>query len=210
MKTRFKGVIFDMDGTITRPFINFQEIRDELGMPTGDLLDEIRKLTPSDQDRAWSVIERHETRALDHLELQDGAAELIGKCREAGIKIGVLTRNLRRNVDCLLARFTIDVDAVATREFESVKPEPGPVLHILGRWNVRASDVLVVGDYVHDIDCGRSAGTMTCFYQNPGKPFFGQDADFVVASMSELDRIIFPRSPSDSARPDGRSRSRVC
>ncbi|TFH16409.1 MAG: HAD family hydrolase [Lentisphaerales bacterium] len=207
MTTRFKGVIFDMDGTITRPFINFQEIRDELGMPTGDLLEAIRKLRPVAQDRAWSVIERHETRALEHLELQDGASELMARCRRSGIKVGVLTRNVRRSVDYLLARFQIDVDMIVTREFESVKPDPGPVLHILGGWNVHASDVLVVGDYVDDIDCGRGAGTKTCFYQNPGKPFFGQDADFVVTSMSELERIIFPSRPSYLARPDGRSKS---
>jgi hypothetical protein len=37
-----------------------------------------------------------------------------------------------------------------------------------------------------------AAGTRTCFFQNPGLPFYGEKADFVVRSMAELQAIVWP------------------
>jgi HAD superfamily hydrolase (TIGR01549 family) len=189
--SRFQAVIFDMDGTITRPIIDFESIRKELGILSGDLLNEINKLTETEQKKAWAVIERHEDRALQKLELQSGARELLEKCARHNIKIGVVTRNLRRSVDYLCRQHNIRFDAVVTREFPLVKPHPGPVLHMLEQWGIPPAKALMVGDYIHDIECGRTAGAQTCFFQNPGKPSYEKDADFIACSMAELAGIIF-------------------
>ena len=180
-----------MDGTITKPVLDFDVIRQEIGVPAGDLIEEINRLDPAGRARAWSVVERHETAALDRAELQEGASDLLGRCRRSGIKAGLLTRNLKSNVDYVCRMYRLEFDAVVTREQLPAKPHPGAVTRILEQWHMPAAAVLVAGDYVHDIECGRAAGCKTCFFQNPGKPFFGADADFVVSSMAELERIIF-------------------
>lgn len=188
---RFDGVIFDMDGTLTVPRLDFGAIRREIGLQGGDLTEEIPKLPPERQRQAWTIIEEHEERAMREQQLQQGAAELIGDCRRSGIKLGVITRNAQPSVDHLCQRYGLVFDAVITREFPALKPHPEPALHMIRKWDLPAQGVLMVGDYLHDIDCGRAAGTKTCFFQNPDTAFWGNDADYVVHSMAELARVIF-------------------
>ena len=188
---RYKALIFDMDGTLTRPALDFRLIRQEIGRDIeGDLAHGIEALPPAEQARAWAIIEAHEERAMREQELQSGAEGLVRECRRRNVKVGVVTRNLRRSVDHLCARYGIEFDAVLTREFPHLKPDPAPVLHMLRQWGLAPADTLVVGDYLHDIDCGRAAGADTCFFQNPGQPFFGENADYLVNSMAELRPIV--------------------
>jgi HAD superfamily hydrolase (TIGR01549 family) len=189
--TRFKALIFDMDGTLTRPTLDFQAIRREIGIPSGDLTVEIPKLPPGQQKKAWAIVEEHEERAMAAQELQDGSLDLLIRCRKAQIRLGVVTRNLKKSVEHLCMKYSLQFDAVVTREFHFVKPHPAPIMHMLDLWRILPRDALTIGDYLHDIDSGRAAGTSTCFFQNPGLPFYGQNADFVVASMDELAKLVF-------------------
>lgn len=188
----FRGVIFDMDGTLTRPAIDFGEIRRELGLGAGDLAMQILALPDMKRKEAWEIIERHEADAMRQQELQDGVAELLAECGRHAIRVGVVTRNARPSVDHLCRRFGLAFDAVITRDFAHIKPHPEPVLHILRTWEMESRDALMVGDYLHDIQCGRAADTWTCFFQNRGFPDYGAEADYTVHSMHELRALIFP------------------
>ena len=44
----FKAVIFDLDGTITQPYFDFDAIRQEIGLArdSGPLLESMEKMTP--------------------------------------------------------------------------------------------------------------------------------------------------------------------
>ncbi len=187
---RFKGLIFDMDGTLTIPTLDFNAMRNEIGLPEGDLAQEVFKLPPEKQQRAWEIIERHETQAIQDQRLQDNAEPFLARCRAADIKLGIVTRNERRSVDALCAKYGLEFDSVVTREFQFIKPHPAPILHILKQWNLPPHEVLMIGDYVHDIDCGRAAGTGTCFYHNQGSRYHGEDADFTARSIDDLSEIV--------------------
>lgn len=190
MTKAFQGVIFDMDGTLTRPTLDFAAIRRELGLGPGDVAHQIQAL-PADQQRAaWAIIERHEEEAMLRQELQEGAAALLADLRRDGCRLGIVTRNARRSVDHLCRRFHLEFDAVVAREFPYMKPHPEVILHILRIWAMPPQAVLTVGDYVHDLDCGRAAGTATCFFHNAGHTFHGAGADFVVSSMQQLRAIL--------------------
>lgn len=198
---RFDGVIFDMDGTLTEPTLDFDAMRRELGAPEGDLAHYVLSLPPAERARAWAVVEAHEERAILEQRLQPGAADLLSDCRRAGIRLGVVTRNAARSVQALCRTYSLVFDAVVTREFPHIKPHPGPVLHILKGWGMPAARALMVGDYVHDMDCGRAAGTATCFFQNPGHAFHGRDADYTVESFAALRAVMFgPRPPVAACR----------
>lgn len=192
MPVHYKALIFDMDGTITRPSLDFQVIRREIGHAIeGDLARGIEALPSAEQTRAWTIIEAHEEEARHKQELQPGAAQFLAECRRNLVKLGLVTRNVQRSVDHLCARFDLQFDAVLTREFPFLKPDPAPVLQILQEWGLAPADALMVGDYLHDIDCGRAAGTDTCFFHNPGTPFWGAHANHVVQSMTELRALVF-------------------
>ncbi|MBN1556652.1 MAG: HAD family hydrolase [Lentisphaerae bacterium] len=186
----FDAVIFDLDGTLTRPVLDFRAIRRELDLPEGDLAELIARLAPAERRRAWAVIEAHEARALENRELQEGCLDLLRACRRHGLKVGLVTRNSRRSADDFCRAYAVRFDGVVTREFPRLKPHPAPVRHLIEQWRLDPGRVLMVGDYRHDIESGRAAGTQTCFFQNPGLPSYGRRADFVVSSMRELGRLL--------------------
>jgi len=192
MKTfPYKAIIFDMDGTITLPVIDFEIIRNAIGLPPGDIAHEISKLSPPEQKRAWQIIEGFEIEFEKKQQLQPGTETLLNRCRQENILLGLITRNVRRSVDVLCEKFNLVFDSIITREFPQMKPHPAPILHMLNEWNISAAATLMVGDYIHDIDCGKAAGTATCFFHNSGKADYTAQADFSVTSMQELANLIF-------------------
>ncbi|OGV63657.1 MAG: hypothetical protein A2498_11510 [Lentisphaerae bacterium RIFOXYC12_FULL_60_16] len=190
--TPYHAVIFDMDGTLTVPVLDFNAIRAEIGLDTrGDLSDDILRLAPVAQARAWAVVERHEQRAREQQTLQTGALELLTRCRSTGMRVGLATRNTRASVDHFMQRFNFRFDGITTREEPPLKPHPQAILRLIDPWGIPPESTLVVGDFRHDIESGYAAGTRTCFFQNPGVPFTGERADFVVDSMQALAELIF-------------------
>ena len=73
-----KGVIFDMDGTLTKPVLNFSEMRQRVGVPPSqDILQYVNSLTGEDRVKAMTVIEEIEEDAINKVELQPGVIELL-------------------------------------------------------------------------------------------------------------------------------------
>ena len=189
--TELKALILDMDGTITVPVINFRNIKNEIGVDCDrDLVDTIAELSPERQKAAWEVINRYEAIAESKQKLQPGFEELFDYCRQANIKVGILTRNVQKSVNALCERFDITFDLTVTREFEKMKPHPAPLIHMLETWQVNPKEALMVGDYIHDITCGKDAGTQTCFFHNPGYEDYSEAADHTAKTMHELKEIV--------------------
>ncbi|NOY74888.1 MAG: HAD family hydrolase [Kiritimatiellaeota bacterium] len=188
---RYELIIFDMDGTLTVPALDFAALRDELGIQTGDILLELERCSEERRFKALEVIKRHESAAASAAEPQKGCVEFLKKLCRAECKTAILTRNSRESVDSLLAKLAVPFDSILTREHPHVKPSPMPVLHILDELEVAPSSALVVGDYIHDLESGKAAGTETCFFRNPEAVSFAEFADFTVSSYAELDGIVF-------------------
>jgi HAD superfamily hydrolase (TIGR01549 family) len=191
---RMDGLIFDMDGTLTVPVIDFAEIRAALGCEGHDIAAWIQALPEPHRHAAWSVVEGFEEAAVAGMELRTGCRALLQRCHAAQLPMALVTRNRPPAVAALLARVGPLFDPVLTRDFKPIKPDPAPVHHILAQWGIRAERTLFVGDYRHDIECGRAAGTRTCFVSYPGKEDFSEMADFAVDSLSELERRLFAPS----------------
>jgi hypothetical protein len=68
--TEIKGVIFDMDGTLTLPVLDFKGIRDSLGLTPGtDILPTVQKYSPEERDKAMAIIEEYEEDGLRKLQV---------------------------------------------------------------------------------------------------------------------------------------------
>lgn len=187
---RFQAVIFDMDGTITEPVFDFDAIRREVFAATG-CTGELETFPPEQRQVAWEIIMRHEQHAAANQMLKTGTRALLESCRAADIPVGLLTLNCRRHVDALVQKFDLAFDCIITREHANPKPHPAPVHEMTQRWQVAPQQTLLVGDYIHDIQCGRQAGTVTCFFQNPGCKDFSRASDITVKSMQELHHVVF-------------------
>lgn len=181
-------IIFDMDGTLTRPFLDFDLMREEIGITSGSLLEVVETMSPSERARAEEILHRHEKEAAANSELQDGAAEVVASIRAAGMPVALMTRNTRDSVRVFQQRHGIEFDLVRTREDGVVKPSPQPVHEICSALGGVPGDSWVIGDFHYDIMCGAAAGATTVLLLNPEdpRPEWADEADHVIHQLSRL------------------------
>jgi HAD superfamily hydrolase (TIGR01549 family) len=189
-----KAVIFDLDGTITRPYFDFDAIRQEMGLArdSGPVLESMEKMTVVQRRQAEQILHFHEERAVKESELNSGARQTLQKLREAGVRIGVLTRNRRSNALAIARKHNLKFDAVVDREDGPVKPDAFGVLRICGQFGVAAGETLMVGDYLFDMLCARAAGAVAVLLTNNESRAaeFAEHADFCIERIDQVLDII--------------------
>jgi len=194
------AIIFDFDGTLTRPYLDFDAIRAEIGVE-GLLLEAMAEMDMAARQRAEEILLRHEREAAENATLQEGAAEVLAACRARGYPVGIVTRNAKPSVDLVLRNYALQVDAVRTRDDGAIKPSPQPVLSICEEFNADPRQSWMVGDYLLDIVTGRAAGCHTVLIVSDGKrPDFAAQADHVIKRLPELLDLLALQSPSTTAR----------
>jgi hydrogenase expression/formation protein HypE len=195
----YRAVLFDFDGTLTKPgAIDFAALRRLLGCPQKiPILEFIDSLGSAEARR-----EAH--RLLDDVELaaarasapNDGAEELVRRLARAGIACGILSRNSLGSIREALKGFReislADFPVIVTREDEGrPKPHPDGVHRAAELFGVAPGEMLVVGDYVFDIEAGKAAGAATAFLSNGAAvPAMGVTPDFTVAALGELNGVL--------------------
>lgn len=188
-----KAVIFDLDGTITKPYFDFDAIREEIGIDCqgGPILEAMEKMMPEQRQRAEAILHYHEEKAVVESSLNPGARETLEGLRRRGISIGILTRNRKCNVHAVAERHHLFFDAVVGREDGPVKPHAFGVLHLCDRFDVRPQETMLVGDYLFDLLCARAAGAIPVLIANHERAAeFAPHADFTVQTLHELLPIV--------------------
>lgn len=194
---QIKAVIFDLDGTITQPYFDFDSIREEIGLArdSGPILESMEKMTPQQRQRAEEILDYHEQKALRESKLNPDAAETLLQLREAGIRIGVLTRNKKSNAVALADKHRLRFDAIVGREDGPVKPDAFGVLELCRRFGVEPAQTLLVGDYLFDLLCAKAAGAVAVLLTNHNiAGDFAEHADFCIENISEILEIIMNRN----------------
>ncbi|XAR48905.1 N-acylneuraminate-9-phosphatase [Bertholletia excelsa] len=208
-KARLRGVVFDMDGTLTVPVIDFPAMyRSVLGEeeylavksknPSGiDILNHIECWSPEKRRRAYEIIADFERQGLDRLQIMPGASELCDFLDRRKIRRGLITRNVKAAVDLFHCRFGITFAPALSREFRPYKPDPAPLLHICSTWEVQSNEVMMIGDSLKDdVACGKRAGAFTCLLDETGRydsPEYAKvefKPDYKVSSLAEILSIL--------------------
>jgi hydrogenase expression/formation protein HypE len=194
-----KAVLFDFDGTLTQPgALNFTKIRETIGCPQEKaILEFIETIEGVDErKRIVSLLEDLEIKGAEKSVPCDGACELIRYIQSQKLGIGILTRNGLNPVLRALKNFPgineDDFDIIVTRN-DSVKPKPSSegVCLAADRMGVYPSEMIMVGDYIFDIQAGNRAGSITIFLKNPGVAQRAvPKADFTVSRLNEIPSII--------------------
>jgi HAD superfamily hydrolase (TIGR01549 family) len=190
---RIKAVIFDLDGTITQPFFDFDAIRLEMGYPpdAGPILELMEKMTPRQREAAERILQVHEEKAIAESTLNPGAKETLEELRRRKIPIGILTRNKKDNAFAVAKKHGLKFDAVVGREDGPVKPDAFGVLRLCEKFAIMPQESLVVGDYLFDLLCARAAGAIPVLLKNHHKADeFAQYADFVIENITDIIQII--------------------
>ena len=188
-----KAVIFDLDGTITQPYFDFDAIREEMGLDknSGPILETMEKMTPDQCQRIEEILHFHEQRAVKESTLNPGAEHTLSTLREAGINIGVLTRNRKNNAIAVAEKHGLKFDAVIGREDGPVKPDAFGVLQICKQFDVEPAETLLVGDYLFDLICAKTAGAIAVLLiNNDPAAEFAEHADFCIETIDQILQII--------------------
>ncbi len=196
---QIKAVLFDFDGTLTQPgALDFGAIRMALGCPQGVPILEFIKALETGKSRR-SALAR-----LDQFELQGakdsvpnaGAQEVVAWLNRHGIVVGIITRNSRASVIRALENFdktgTGDFNLMVTRDDPPApKPSGEGILWAAGRLGISAGEILVVGDFIFDIQAGQAAGALTALLDPQGDPRL-QNAccDFRIGSLEQIPTIV--------------------
>ena len=168
--------VFDMDGTLTVAVHDFAAIRVALDIPAEhDILTHLAALPAEEAAAKHAWLLEHERDLATASTAATGAVELVREVAGRGCRLGILTRNARE-----LAHVTLEaigladcfpVEHILGRDEAAPKPSPDGLLKIASAWGVTPSELVMVGDYRFDLDCGRAAGARTVLVNLPDNPW---------------------------------------
>jgi HAD superfamily hydrolase (TIGR01509 family) len=202
MDMPIKAVIFDLDGTITEPYLDFDQIRREIGLGprAGTILEEMEQMTADQRQRAFDIIERHEEQAVENSTLNPGARETLEWLRRRSMHIGIITRNRRQSADAVASKHGLMFDAIVDRDDGPVKPDAYGIHKLCNAFGVLPAETIVMGDFLHDIQAARAAGTVAVLLANHARADeFAKIADYTVMRVDEIIPIIKKINSSEAA-----------
>lgn len=191
MLANFAHWIFDLDNTLADSAIDFNAMRQKLGLPLDKgMLEEIDA-----RPAAEAAVLRRRLAALEReyaLRAQPlpGVHALLTSLGQRGARLGILTRNNHANAlqtlaVCNLAEF-FEPAHVLGRDEAAPKPDPEGVYKLLAAWDAAPETAVMVGDFRFDIEAGRRAGATTVYYDALNQDLWTAKADFRVQSHAEL------------------------
>ena len=223
LKPPLAGVVFDMDGTLTVPNLDFALMYKRCGVSrSDDLLSAVEAMAPDEAARARDVIDEMEAEGRRTLRLEPGAVELCRWLRAHHLPVALVTRNSALSVDHLhqalcepagMPRF----EPAISRDDASIPPKPSPTAlrAIATHWGLTATSLLMVGDSPsNDIAFGKAAGTHTALVSASGRHVVEDGAssggaDLVVTSLADLPRALWEHFSIDGSPMAGDSLPKV-
>jgi HAD superfamily hydrolase (TIGR01549 family) len=175
-----------MDGTLTQPLLNFDQIREDIGIGPGPILEAIRTMTDGQRAVAEQILHRHESKAAEDSALNPGCDEVLRWVGNARIPTALVTRNTRKSVDAVFRRHGLHFDICITREDGKYKPDPAPLFLACDRLGVEPARAWMVGDGYHDIQAGLAAHMRTIWISHGQSRNFTAEPNHVVKDLLEL------------------------
>jgi HAD superfamily hydrolase (TIGR01549 family) len=188
------GIVFDLDGTLVDSRLDFDAMRREMELPPEmPILEALARLDPKHAARCNEILHRHELAGAQRATLLPGCRELIEKLHARGVKLAIATRNSRHITVVTVEKLAIPIDALFTRDDGPVKPHPWPVEEACRLWAASPTEVVIIGDFRFDIECGRAAGCRTVLLTHPHPAASHpnkEQADFLLTSLADYPRLL--------------------
>ena len=188
-----------MDGTLTIPVHDFEDIRRQLGIkPATPILEAIASMPTEQAQETHRRLHEIEMEIAALATPQPGAEELLTHLTENGSCLGILTRNDEDIAEATLTasgldRF-FDSSCIVGRETCAPKPLPDGVHHLLAKWAAPASHTVMVGDFLYDIEAGKRAGVRTVHFDSSGAFSWPEFTDHKVTKLLDIKLLIGDRS----------------
>lgn len=172
-----------------------ERARGPMGLPKKEHL---RQLLPAGVDLEAlyaDFVPLQMTAIVAHTDLIPGVAELAGRLRARGLKIGTTTGYTREMLAPLAARAAgqgFTADAMRTpEEVGGGRPHPWMLWSLLQQFQVSAAAAAVkIGDTVSDIDEGRHAGVWTIAVARTGNETGLTEAELAALSPGDREALV--------------------
>jgi len=209
---KFKGIIFDIDGTLTSTneliYASFNHITQKYMNKTMTPREIIALFGPTEDQiiEGW-FNERHqevkdvyysfyENNLLQSADLYPGIRELLFELKSKGIILSIYTGKGRGAALITLDKLGVShlFDMIVTgSDVKEHKPSAEGILVFLDKFNLQKDEVLMIGDAVADIKASRAAGVKVASviwdsYAEEEVKKLG--SDFLFESVEELNRFI--------------------
>ena len=205
-----QGVVFDMDGTLTKPNLDFKLMYQRCGVdPSLDILEEIEAMSTNERNKALDIIEEIEEEGRRTLELMPGAIQLLTWLSSNEIPMALVTRNTERTANVFLEKLVppeCQFQNIITRDnycnsIVPPKPDPRALEVIADEWEIRlpSKSIVMVGDsYDNDIVFGKNAGVTTVLLDT-NKRYYTSSNDQNTTDSGDTN---IQNAPISSSRPD--------
>ena len=188
-----------MDGTLTKPKVDFAAIEREIGAKVGFIIDYAERSSPEERTRALSILERFEAQAAMESELNEGVLEMLDFLSKRKLKKAILTRNSRKSVETVLSKHNLHFEYIVSREDAKPKPAPDPIFLLSKKMEIHTDHLLMVGDYKYDIMCGKAAGTRTVLLRYNEYVETEVTPDFEITSIREIIELVERFQPNPNS-----------
>ncbi len=165
-----KFVVFDLDGTIVKLDVNWEQLREELRQyfrshynfdsdfnPVDEGIDRLlHELGDSAIKSAYEIIEKYEVQNIKNVTPIDGSLELIRYLKESGKTLAVFSNNTRKVIELALGYLGVreHFDMIVGKEdVRKHKPNPEGLILIKNKARMKKKDMCFVGDKNTDFEC---------------------------------------------------------
>ena len=190
---QLKAVIFDFDGTLTKQgSIDFNMIRNKISCPPHKpILDYIETLCGKEKKAARDTLDSLEFHGAESSEEEYYAEEVIGFLNRRNIPVIIITRNSKKCILRSLENFrTLNEKnfyrIISRDDPYAVKPDPQSIIHIAGELDISTGNIMVIGDYIHDMTAGIKAGAKTVYKITDRENDDLVQSDYIIQSLREL------------------------
>jgi phosphoglycolate phosphatase len=215
----FKGLLFDLDGTLLDTAPDFitalnkqltvhgrkrlpdDAIRTSVTNGSVGLIQAGFNIAP-DHDQFETLreefLELYFANLADKTALFSGLQEVLDGCRSRRIPWGVVTNKPWRYTESAMAQLGLMENAatvICPDHVRQSKPHPEGILLACAEISLAPGDCLYVGDHVRDIEAGRAAGTRNIAaawgYIERDEHIADWQADWVVERSEQLHSLLF-------------------
>jgi HAD superfamily hydrolase (TIGR01509 family) len=181
-----RAVLFDMDGTLTQPLLEFPKIKAELGIGSGPILESIAQMEISQRQMAQTILMRHERLAAEHSTLNPGCMETLHWLQSNKISIAMITRNSQECASIILQKHRLAFEVVITREDGPFKPNPFGLAYACNRLAVGPGEAWMVGDGQYDIEAAAAAKVPSIWLSHGKDRYFLALPSKTIVDLHEL------------------------
>ena len=164
-----KGIVFDLDGTLIQLPIDYKKIQKNLkeffniSNELKPLIPTIIKLSKNDQNKikvSFDLICKEEILASDNFKTMNNALETLDFFKSKNLSLCLVTMQCKDALEKVLQKLQISdlFDSVISRDesFDRQKQIELSLQNIV----LTPSEILVVGDRIHDIESAKKIGCM--------------------------------------------------